>query len=115
MICPKCGEKRTRVLDTRTLAGAIRRRRQCFNDHVFYTSEVIEWVAKVTRKASRAHATAQKRAEMWKRDQRVVRMVAAGRPKAEVAEAFAIAPTTVTHILGKYAPELKRKMKERAQ
>lgn len=115
MICPKCGEKRTRVLDTRTLEGAIRRRRQCFNDHVFYTSEVIEWVAKVTRKALRAHAAAQKRLALWQRDRRIVRMVAAGTPKAEVAKLFSIAPTTVTHVLGKYAPELKRKMKERTQ
>ncbi len=96
------------MLDTRTLKGTIRRRRECFNGHTFYTNEVVEWVAKVTRKAARADDTAQARAERWRRDQRIVRMVAAGRPKGEVALAFKIAPNTVSHILGKLAPELKR-------
>ena len=90
------------------MKGTIRRRRECFNGHTFYTNEVVEWVAKVTRKAAKAHATAEARAERWKRDQRIVRMVRAGRPKSEVAAAFKLAPTTVTHVLGKLAPELKR-------
>lgn len=114
MICPTCGEPRSRVLDTRTLQGVVRRRRECFNEHVFYTSEMVEWVAKVTRKAARAHAAAETRHARWKRDMAIVRHVRNGRSKSAVAGLFGVAPTTVTHVLGKYAPELKRPISRKA-
>jgi len=40
MNCPDCG-KPSDVIDTRpTPWGSLRRRRRCFNDHVFTTTEI---------------------------------------------------------------------------
>lgn len=107
LMCPRCGESRHVVLDTRRSRGGVRRRRQCFNNHVFWTVEMVEVVAKVTRRQDRWANAVERRRERYLRDQRIVRMVRSGVSKALVADRFRLAPTTISHVLGKYAPELK--------
>lgn len=113
MTCPTCGEHRSSVLETRQdrSSGVIRRRRRCFNGHVYFTNEVIEMIAKITRRQERFARAAERRRERWVRDLRIVMHVRAGKRKSVVAKMFDIAPTTVTHVIGKYAPELKRSAK----
>ena len=50
------------------------------------------------------------RAIRWKRDKSIVTMVRKGVLKIEVARQFGVAATTITHILDKHAPELKRRV-----
>lgn len=108
MRCRHCGEIRTSVLDTRDNGSAITRRRACFNGHTFVTTETYKGVTAMTRKLATLAVTTDRRATRWQRDQRIVRMVAGGTPKADVARHFGIAANTVSHVLGKHAPELKR-------
>lgn len=110
MRCRHCGEIRSSVLDTRDNGDAVTRRRACFNGHVFVTTETYKAVVKMTRKLEAVATTTDRRATRWKRDQRIVHLVRQGRLKSDVAAEFGIAATTVSHVLGKYAPELKRRM-----
>lgn len=108
MNCRHCGEPRSSVLDTRDNGSAIVRRRQCFNGHVFATVETYKAVTIMTRKLAKVEQTTERRAARWTRDQRIVRMVRNGVLQKDIARQFGIAETTITHVLGKYAPELKR-------
>lgn len=51
--CPDCGSTLSEVMETRTLLNQIRRRRRCFNEHLFTT---YEQVAKPTRAKKRKKA-----------------------------------------------------------
>jgi transcriptional regulator NrdR family protein len=39
-VCPECGSTRNRVIDSRSLDGRRRRRRECNNGHRFTTYEI---------------------------------------------------------------------------
>jgi transcriptional regulator NrdR family protein len=39
MMCPRCGSETLKVLDTRSTPEFITRKRQCENNHKFYTKE----------------------------------------------------------------------------
>ena len=39
MMCPRCGSETLKVLDTRSTPEFVSRKRQCENNHKFYTKE----------------------------------------------------------------------------
>ena len=39
MMCPRCGSEQLKVLDTRSSPEFVSRKRQCDNNHKFYTKE----------------------------------------------------------------------------
>ena len=39
MMCPRCGSEQLKVLDTRSNSEFVSRKRQCENNHKFYTKE----------------------------------------------------------------------------
>lgn len=39
MMCPRCGSEQLKVLDTRSNPEFVSRKRQCENNHKFYTKE----------------------------------------------------------------------------
>jgi transcriptional regulator NrdR family protein len=110
-MCPRCGTKYTRVLETRTYQKVfLKRRRQCNNNCApFWTYEISERLMKTIEKYATpsAQATA-KRSSLWQLHQRIVRMRREGMPVKDIAAAVGRAPNTVSWVIKRYAPELGR-------
>jgi len=113
MKCPRCGESRSTVLETRGTDSAITiRRRECFNLHRFTTYEVSEKLGRTIAAQAEAHSRgADTAAKLHKRNMQIVREVRKGASMKEVARRLGLAPTTVGYVIKKNAPELRRKIK----
>ena len=54
MMCPRCGSETLKVLDTRSTPEFVSRKRQCENNHKFYTKEYAISEAQVCEKPETA-------------------------------------------------------------
>jgi hypothetical protein len=108
--CATCGEPALQLLSEDTRGTTITRRRRCSNQHVTKTIETYAAITQMTRHLKDFDEVLTHRAALWKRDQRIVRAVEAGRGKAEVAAEFGLAPNSVSSVLRRHAPGLLRRV-----
>lgn len=113
--CATCGEAALQLLSEETRSTTIHRRRTCEHGHVTTTIETYAGITQFTRHLSAFDGVIAHRADLWKRDQRIVAAVRAGRAKTEVAEEFGLAPNSVSSALRRHAPELLRQITTRKQ
>jgi hypothetical protein len=93
--CPRCGAD-SEVLATRQdeRAFTVRRRRQCFNEHRFYTLEVLPPATSQKTLADAARGAIE-RINRWRRDRLVLRDP---RPSAHVARDLGLTGARVRQI-----------------
>jgi transcriptional regulator NrdR family protein len=104
MICPRCGQARTKVLETRSTGLLVRRRSACDAGHRWTTIEVPETVVKSIGSSRLAQAidtlsrgvSARQEAD-WRRETAVT-MLQDGKTVAEVAEALRVTEARVRQI-----------------
>ena len=109
--CSTCGEPALQLLSEDTRGTTITRRRRCPNEHVTKSIETYSAISEITRHLAEYDALIERRAAMWKRDQRIVRAVRAGACKAAVAAEHGLAANSVSAVLRKHAPDLVRRMR----
>jgi transcriptional regulator NrdR family protein len=106
MRCTTCGAA-TRVIETRDVESrfVIRRRRECFNDHLFNSFEVDESlqgvVITMATRRNRIQAI-ERRIARWYRDQDIVRRARAGEKVLAIAVDLGMPESTVAHIIRKF-------------
>ena len=108
MKCPTCGTSASEVVDTRPWQNGVmlRRRRECFNGHRFFTFEVSERLAKTMDRYAKPSATGiLQRGKLWQRDTTIVRKVTSGQRVTDVAAEYGLATNTVSWIVKRRAPE----------
>lgn len=108
MRCPECGTPHNNVRETREVADGtmLRRRRECFNGHRFHTYEVLGTLKKTIAKVAKTNAPAiNKRAELWRKHQRVCSAVRSGKLVKDVASEFGLAESTVSWIIKQHMPD----------
>ena len=57
MMCPRCGSEQLKVLDTRSNPEFVSRKRQCENNHKFYTKEYAISQAQICEKPEAAEVS----------------------------------------------------------
>jgi len=110
--CPECGAQESHVKETRHWQGGamLKRRRECFNGHLYTTYEIGEQLAKTLDKYAGPSARGlEKKDKMWRRDTGIVRAIKAGKRTIDVAEKHGLSPNTVSAVIRRRAPELLKR------
>ena len=95
MKCPECGEANSTVVETRPFMDVfLRRRRKCFNNHLFNTYEVTRSVVRldVAAKVKRGHAA---RVKAWARR---LAVLLSNKPSSALAKELGLHDSSVRRI-----------------
>lgn len=111
MRCPRCGAPTT-VLESRSEyeGFVLRRRRRCYNQHVYTTYEINEKIITTLMPYLKSSAAASiKATAIYKRNVQIVKAAKLGKTGEELAVQFGIKSNSVSAVLKKFGISLRRR------